>query len=171
MDFHPLVTNATHSGIKIPYYSNRRFKYDPRQPFASYPSQKELSKFVHDIFRLEKLDTLSAIQSWLFFGLMEEIFGALGVTFSEADFILETRHVTVKAIPQYLWYCVANTKNQSMDETEKYVSFQDKEFGRKIDTNETQNRINSALEIACDTVEEILSRATLRKDLYPELDC
>jgi hypothetical protein len=121
MDFHPSVTSATHSGIKIPFYDNAFFKYDPRKAFSSYPAQKSIANFTDDIFNLEIPEMLSAIQSWLFFGLMTEIFDALDVTLREEDFILEdagSRYISTRNLRRYLWYCIGNLKNMLFDEEE-----------------------------------------------------
>jgi hypothetical protein len=161
MDFHPLVTRPVHPGIKIPLYDNPRFKYDQRQPFSSYPPQKNLPNFVDDVFDLPITDTLSALQSWLFFGLMTEIFEAVGVVISCEDFILEedgSKYVTAKPLRRYLWYCIGNIKNMLYDDVEGTAEYIDRSFGKRIDSGEIPNRINSAVSIANDIVNEILSR-------------
>jgi len=84
MDFHPPVTRPAHSGLRIPLYDKELFKYDPNEAFSCYPSQKGFINFSVDIFHLPAEDILSAIQSWLFFGLMTEVFDALGITWSDA---------------------------------------------------------------------------------------
>ena len=161
MDFHPPVTRPAHSGLKIPLYDNPFFKYDPQQSFSSFPGQKGLVNFTDAVFRLPITDTLSALQSWLFFGLITEIFDALGVVLSYDDFIVEeagSRYITTKNLRRYLWYCIGNVKNMLFDEVEGTVMFLDESFGRRIDNNEIPNRINSALEIANEVINRILGR-------------
>src|SRR5437667_4899621 len=119
MDFHPPVTRPAHSGLKIPLYDKHFFKYDPQQPFSSYPTQKGFANFTDDIFRLQITDALSALQSWLFFGLMTEIFDVLGLVMSYKDFIVEEaglQYVTAKPLRRYLWYSIGNIKNMMIDE-------------------------------------------------------
>src|ERR1700734_637813 len=133
MDFHPFVANAAHSGIKIPLYDNAFFKFDPRQPFSSYPSQKGLKNFSDDIFNIKAPEMLSAVQSWLFFGLMTEIFDALGVELREEDFIVEdagSKYITTRSLRRYLWYCIGNLKNMLFDEEEGTVVYLDTSFAR-----------------------------------------
>ena len=161
MDFHPPVTRPVHSGIKVPLYDNPRFKYDQRQPFSSYPLQKSLPSFIEDVFDLPIADLLSALQSWLFFGLMTEIFEAVGVVIFCEDFILEedgSKYVTAKPLRCYLWYCIGNIKNMLYDDVEGTVEYVDRSFGRRIDSGEIPNRINNAIRIANDVVNEILDR-------------
>ena len=161
MDFHPSVTRPVHSGLKIPLYDKLFFKYDPQQPFSSYPSQKNLPNFTDDVFDLPIVDALSALQSWLFFGLITEIFDAVGVEISCEDFIVEeagSRCITSKSLRRYLWYCIGNIKNMVFDEMEGTAAYVDGSFGRRIDNGEIPNRINTALGIANDVVNDILSR-------------
>ncbi len=159
MDFHPPVTRPSHPGLKVPFYNNPTLKYDLQEPFSSYPSRKGLPNFTDDIFKLPPKDTLSALQSWLFFGLITEIFDALDVTITAGDFVVEedeSQYVTVKPLRRYLWLCIANVKNMLFDDEEGYVEFLDKSFARRVDNNEIGNRINSAIALANDTINQLL---------------
>lgn len=92
---------------------------------------------------------------------MTEIFDALGIVMYCEDFIIQegdSQYITAKPLRRYLWCCIGNVKNMLFDEEEATVMYLDQSFGRRIDNGEIPNRINSALKIANDVVNQILGR-------------
>lgn len=72
---------------------------------------------------------MSFLQSWLFFGLLVQIFGPIGVTLSRNEFIRTQDDgkllITTEALPKYLWFWLAVRHHQPRHETEDHAKLAD----------------------------------------------
>lgn len=69
------------------------------------------------------------LQSWLFFGLLVQILGPIGVTVSRNEFIRlqddGKLFITTEALPKYLWFWLAVRHHQPRHETEDHAKLTD----------------------------------------------
>lgn len=71
----------------------------------------------------------SFLQSWLFFGLLVQVFGPIGVTLSRNEFVRTQGDgklvLTTEASPKYLWYWLAVRHHQPRNEIENHAKLAD----------------------------------------------
>lgn len=69
------------------------------------------------------------LQSWLFFGLLVQIFGPVGITLSRDEFVRIQEDgelvITTEALPKYLWFWLAIRHHQPRHETEDHAKLAD----------------------------------------------
>ena len=102
------------------------------------------------------------LQSWLFFGLLVQVLGPIGVTLSRNDFIRTQRDgkliITTGALPKYLWFWFALRDNHlPRRETEDHAKLADSclELVNRV-TNKLASHISSPI---ASTTEELRGEA------------
>lgn len=65
------------------------------------------------------------LQSWLFFGLLVQIFGTIGIALQKEDFVRTNDEgdlvITTRALPKYVWQWIAIRYHQPRHEIEKHT--------------------------------------------------
>ncbi len=93
------------------------YGYSTHDLVESIPTQQDLSR------------KTPFLQSWLFFGLLVQVLGPIGVTLSRNDFIQTQPDgklvITTGALPKYLWFWLAVRHNQPRQETEDHAKLAD----------------------------------------------
>ena len=101
----------------VPYLS-RDLRYDA-SPLGYEGFSKFPSRWGYETQALERGDlggrhideATTFLQAWLFFGLLTEVLGGIGVPFQEADFVREADQggptITTQLLPRYIWYWLA----------------------------------------------------------------
>lgn len=72
---------------------------------------------------------IAFLQSWLFFGLLVQLIGPIGVTLSRDEFVRVRNDgkpvISTEALPKYLWFWLAVRHNQPRRETEDHAKLAD----------------------------------------------
>ena len=110
-DHLPHVENPAYPPVKVPFLG---MFYDGSD-FSTYPKSKGwVTELLLEgyLFRRSKADAESFLQSWLFFGVLVEVFGIMGIELDQEDFVrsdaLGQRWITTRALRDYitLWACL-----------------------------------------------------------------
>ena len=106
MDHLPRPPQPCHANLEVPYLVKEGLEYDG-QGIEGYASRRGFDLDLlrqGDLSRHTAEDTLSFLQSWLFFGLIIDIFKSVGIDLASRDFIRAssdgTRIITTKIFPQ-----------------------------------------------------------------------
>lgn len=128
MDHLPRVSNPVRGPIIVPFVC-------ANFPFHSRPLSLEKTprKYGGNTFDLLTDDSdhhdlshcISILQSWLFFGLLVQVIGPIGVLLSRDDFLRTEADgslvITTERLPKYLWFWLAVRHHQPRHETEEHA--------------------------------------------------
>lgn len=113
---------------KFPFHSQplslEEFEYIPRKYKTSTSDLLTNASDHHDLSH-----SISILQSWLFFGLLVQVIGPIGVLLSRDEFLHTEADgsliITTERLPKYLWFWAAVRIHQPRLETEEHAKLAD----------------------------------------------
>ena len=134
MDHLPQVLDPVRSPVDVPFVcAGFSLDLNPStfQVFESIPY-----KYGYNADSVQRVSGQQALnqdlpflQSWLFFRLLVQILGHIGVTLSHSDFVRRQDDgklvITTEALPKYLWFWFAIRRHQARQETEDHAKLAD----------------------------------------------
>ena len=107
MDHLPKIRDPAARLPRVPYLEDSRFAYTG--PFETFGSRTRVPEILDNAVERRRVYS-SFVQSWLYFGLLQDFFGKWSLPVSNSDFIEEAddgRFVTSVLLPDYLVAVVA----------------------------------------------------------------
>ena len=113
---------------KLPFHSQplspEEFENTPQKHGTSTSDLLANASNHHDLSH-----SISILQSWLFFGLLVQVIGPVGVLLSQNEFLRTEADgslvITTERLPKYLWFWLAVRHHQPRLETEEHAKLAD----------------------------------------------
>ena len=131
MDHLEQAANIVRNAIEVPYLcASYTHTAQPLsfKDFRDVPNHYGYSihAFPYDKVNGKRLPDLAPfLQSWLFFSLLVQCFGPLGLALMREEFLRTlpdgTTAISTEALPKYLWYWMASVPHQRRQETEGHA--------------------------------------------------
>ena len=135
MDHLEQIQDPVRKSVDVPFVC-ASFTFDPNpltfEEFENFPQRHGYN--THDVIQgvsgqQALCQSISFLQSWLFFGLLVQIFGPIGLTLSRNEFVrIEDDGkpvITTKALPKYMWFWLAVRHHQPRYEIEDHAKLAD----------------------------------------------
>ena len=135
MNHLPRVSNPVRGPVIIPFVcakfpfhsqplSLEEFENTPRKYGTNTSDLLTTASDHHDLSH-----SISILQSWLFFGLLVQVIGPIGVLLSRDEFLRTEADgslvITTERLPKYLWFWLAVRHHQPRLETEEHTKLAD----------------------------------------------